>query len=223
MGGGAEVEFVRFVEEGGEDVRREERRRTENLDSVRSLFRNVLGKLARLIRRVDRSAIPIPIAGENVRIEPRRHDLILRAAIAFVDAPVGSVSAAGLAHGRHAVRHPQFKNIFGGCSLRLTAGVAVHVDESRKNPEIRAVDLPRRVFRPTFCLDRHLWKSDAADLANAIALDDDVHRSNRRRTRPVDEHCPTDNQTLKRTFAFVGAPVRRVGDLLRGRGCGKQE
>jgi len=48
-----------------------------------------------------------------------------------------------------------------------------------------------------------------------IAFDDDVDRADRRRARAVDERRAADDQSLKRTFAFIGAAVGGVGNVLR--------
>ena len=84
MRGRSEVKLVGFVEEGGERVGSEQRRGPEDLDSVRAFFGDPLREFARLLGRVDRAAIPTPLAREDVRKQPRRDDLIFRTAIALV-------------------------------------------------------------------------------------------------------------------------------------------
>src|SRR5256885_10866705 len=87
MRGRSEVKLVRFVEHGRENVGREHRRRPENLESVRTFFRDELGKLAALLRRIDRSAVPRSFAGEDVRHDSWRDNLVFRAAVALVQTP----------------------------------------------------------------------------------------------------------------------------------------
>ena len=204
VGGAAEVELVGFVDEGGEDFRVEDRvAGAEDFDSVRALLRNPLHELARLFRAVDRTAVPLLAIGEDVGKEPRCDDLVARAAVAFVQTPIDAVAASRLAHAGDAVRHPQLEHVLGGRPLLLAAGVAVHVDESGEHPDARAVDLLDRILRPGLRLDGHLRKADAAHFADAVAFDDDVHRSDRRRSGAVDERDRADDEPRPRPFAFV--------------------
>src|SRR5207248_8344076 len=96
MRGRSEVELVRFVEHGGENIGREHRWRTEDFQSVGTLLRDELRKLATLLRRVDRPAIPRTLAREDVRHDSRRNNLVFRAAVALVQTPVDSIAASGL-------------------------------------------------------------------------------------------------------------------------------
>src|SRR5437899_11385481 len=83
---GTEVKPVGLVEERGEDLGREQRSRSQNLETVSAFLRDPLRELAGLLGRVDRSLIPTPLAREDVRKDPRRDDLILRAAVSLVQA-----------------------------------------------------------------------------------------------------------------------------------------
>ena len=210
--------LARFVEQRRQDLRIEDVVAAgENLQPVHPLLLRPLRELARLFRRIDRAAVPVSAQRHHVRDDARRNDLVARAAIALVDAPVHAVAASRLAHGRHAVRHPQLEHVLRGRALVGSAGVTMQVDETRQHVEIRRVDLFRRVLRPVLRFDRDLRKSDASDLPDAIAFDDDVHRTDRRRAGSVDERGAADDQPLKRTFAFISATIRCVGRVHFGR------
>ena len=156
------------------------------------------------------------MAREDVRKEAGRDDLVARAAIALVQAPVDSVAASRLANARHAVRHPQLEHVLRRRPLLFAAGVTMHVDEARQHPDSGAVDLLHRIFRPSFGLDRHLRVADAAHLADAVSFDDDVDRPDRRRARAIDERHAADDEARERPFPFAGLAIggirRRGGE-----------
>ena len=202
---------ARFVEESGEDVGVEDRlAAAEDLDPRHPLLRRPLDEFARLFRRVDRTAVPRAGAGEDERDEARRDDLVARAAVALVDAPVGAVAAARLADRGDAVRHPEFEDVLRARPLFLAAGVAVHVDEAGEHVHAGQVDLFGRVLRPPLGFDRHLREADTADLLDAVLLDDDVDRSDRRSAGAIDQRGSAEDQPIVWSGALVWPPIRRV-------------
>src|SRR5207244_17602 len=176
----------------------------EDLQSVEALPRRPLRELPGLLRRVDRTAVPRAAHGEDVRDDARRDDLVARAAVALVQAPVGAVTAARLAHRGDAVPEPELVDVLRGRPLLRAAGVAVHVDEAGQHPEVAAVDLLRRAGRPSLRLDRDQRRTDDADLADAVPLDDDVGRPDRRCAGAVDDGGAADDEPLERALPFAG-------------------
>ena len=124
---------------------------------------------------------------EDVRKDARRGDLVLLAALLLADAPLDAVAATGIADRRDAVAHPQFVDVLGRHALLFPADVAVHVDEARHHIVAAQVDLASagRELRPLRLFLVPAGRADRHDLHDAIALDDDVGRAERRRAVPL--------------------------------------
>jgi len=99
----------------------------------------------------------------------------------------------------------------------------MHVDEPRQHPETGAVDLLDRILRPRFRLDEDLRKPDATHLADAVPLNDDVDRPDRRRAGAVDLRHPADDDARPRPLPFARLAVRSKGRRSGERGGGNGE
>ena len=69
------------------------------------------------------------------------------------------------------------------------------------------IDFMGRVLRTAVLIDFEARVADADDVSDAITLDDDIDRANRRCAGTIDECRAADNQSLVRAFAL--AAIRR--------------
>jgi len=81
----------------------------------------------------------------------------------------------------------------------------VQIDEARHQVHARRVNLVIGPLRRPVGAKRQSWRGRAADRRNAVALDNDVDRALRRRTGPVDQHRPANDERLEGPFAFVSS------------------
>ena len=83
----------------------------------------------------------------------------------------------------------------------------VQVDDARHDIHAFRVDLARAGLRTTRRVDGDVRNSDARNVDDAAALDDDVDRATGRSARPVDQRRAADDQPLEGAVALMA--VRR--------------
>ncbi len=152
--------------------------------------------------------VPLPQAGAGTLIveNPRRDDLVLRAAFLLFDRQrvLGERHAA---HRRHAVRQPQLVRVLRVGVLRCAAGVHVQVDEARQHVHPAGVDLVVRSRRPVGP-HRRSGRAGVADGGDAVVFDDDVDGSARRAAGAVDERRSPHDHRLVGTEPFARRAIR---------------
>ena len=200
----------------------------EELQAVCALAGGPGHPLARLLRRGDRAAQPaVAVARSGVDDDPRRGDLVARAAPALAHRPVER-AGGDAADGGDAMGQPELVDVFGVGRLAAPTGVDVAVDEARHHVEAGAVDFPRRPARPRVGPDRDSGIADRPDLDDAVAGDHDVHGPLRRGAGAVDDGDAAQDEPLVRPFTLPRGPVGAGSDGLRGgpdgeRGEGDEE
>jgi hypothetical protein len=81
------------------------------------------------------------------------------------------------------------------------------------------IDLARGVARSPVRVDGNARRSDTPNLGDDVSLNDDIDGPARRTSSPIDECCPPDNQSLKRSDSIV-PHGRRWNAILRSGGGG---
>ena len=169
--------------------------------------------LARLLRRLDRAAIP---AGARTLVvdDARGDDLVARAPRLLADGErvVGKRDAGD---GGDAVRHPQLVGVLRVRVLGRSARVHVVVDEAGHHVHAGGVDLLIGVLRRPVRPRRDSGRAGAANRVDAVAGDDDVDGTDRRGAGAVDHDGVADDERLERAASFARLPRRRRHDRLR--------
>ena len=217
VSGGSQAVFLGLLEQ-----RRHELRPVRaELQAVDAVLRRPANPGARLLRRVDGSAVPAtsrPLIVED----PGRHDLVAGAAVLLFDGNLVR-RQPDAAHRRDPVGHPQLVRILGIRVLGRSAGVHVQVDKPRHHVHPGGIDLMVGILGRSVGLERHPRRSGTANLPDTVAFDHDIHRSLGRAPRAVNERRAADDQRLERAPALV-RPAVGSGDqlarLLRLLRCG---
>ncbi len=154
---------------------------------------------------------------ERIGEDARRRDLVALAALLLADAPLDAVAAARIADRGDAVAHPQLVNVGRRHALLFPTDVRVHVDEPGHHVVTAQIDLASaggelRTSRLFLHAAGRAYRHDPHD---AIALDDDVGRAERRRAGAVDHGRVAQNELRIRTVAFLPRRRRRHFRLLR--------
>jgi hypothetical protein len=93
--------------------------------------------------------------------------------------------------------------------------VGVHIHEAWQDVHAGHVDLARGTFWAPVLVDRRHGEAHGADLDNAVVLDDDVDRAQRRTAGAIDVRAASEDESLVLAVTLVGAAWGR--DLhLRG-------
>ena len=208
VGDGAHLVLVRFVDRRGVDLRRLVAA-VEELDAVDVVGRGPAHPFARLLGRRHR---PVrPARAERLVVEDaRRDDLVLRRAV-LLGAAQRRRRQRHAADRGDAVREPQLVGVAQVRRLVLAGAVHVHVDEAGHHVHALAVDLEVGVARLAIGLLRQPRPAGLAHRGDPVALDDDVHRAERRTAGAVDQGDAADHHLLERPGA--------VARLARGRGA----
>ena len=227
VGRAAEAELGGLVQQRLHDLRAE---RVE-LEPVAARLLHVPHPVPRVLRGVDDAAAPTLAARAGEGIDPHAggHDLVRRAPRLLLHGPV--VGAEGdAAPGRDPVRHPQLVRVLRLGRLGDAARVEVEVDEARQDVHAGRVDFMHDRVRvaldresgPPRLVDGPLRDADAADVDDAVPLDDDVHRPDGGRAGAVDHGGAADDEAVVRSLALVRAPVGSPDHLHRLHGRGRR-
>ena len=145
-----------------------------------------------------------PVIGEN----PRRGDLVPRAALAFAQRPI-HVACRHAAHGGNAVAHPELMGILRVGSLGRATGVNMQIDKAGHGVHPGSIDFACAARRPARVRYRNIGISDGSDFPEAIPFDHDIDRPARRRAGAVDHGDAANDEALEWTFALPCTTVRR--------------
>ncbi len=212
VGGGTQPEFLRLVEQGRHDGWRV----GDEFHAVHAVLLAPAHPLTCHLGRGDRAARPA--ISRTLVVEDAGGDDRVGVGAGLLRCGVRLGTEFDAATGRDAVGHPQLERVLGLGRLRRTAHMHVQVHKTRQQIHARAVDLVLRGGW-TIRAQRHAWCAGTPNGCDAIVLDDDVHRAERRRSGAVDDHDAANHQCLERADPFIGPPVWRGHNAARAGGC----
>jgi hypothetical protein len=185
------------------------RRIGAELQALDTLVVGVAHPLAGVRGCADIPVLPLLAAARTlVGDDARRDDLVAPGPLALGEIPLEASGRYATDRG-DAVGEPQLVGVFGFRSLRHATSVDVGVDDARHDVPTRGVDLVVAGLGPILgVFHRQTRGARTFDLLDPVALDDDVDRTQRRRTGAVDHRHAADDQAVERTDPFFRTSVR---------------
>jgi len=89
------------------------------------------------------------------------------------------------------MRHPQFENVFSGCSLCCSSDMAVHINQSREDIHTLTIQFFSASFQfwTGSFIDGQSGIPYRFDGDDPVLLNHNIHRTNGWRTGAVDKGC----------------------------------